>query len=97
VDNRFPGSDEVLMYVKKSLQRSSQLGVKQTLFDVYREYKRGFLDYCQLLERKLLPVSTHCRWAEARERYCLGRYTLIRLVELRSYLPSAFCFFRWLC
>uniref|UniRef100_A0A6A7G204 Vacuolar protein sorting-associated protein 53 homolog n=1 Tax=Hirondellea gigas TaxID=1518452 RepID=A0A6A7G204_9CRUS len=54
-ENRFAGSDEILVYVKKSLQRCSQLRVKQILFDVYKEYKRGFTEYCHLLNRKLLP------------------------------------------
>merc|ERR1712025_739232 len=50
---RLMGSDELFLYVKKSIKRCSRLAKGEVLFKLFNEYKRGLALYVDLLDSKL--------------------------------------------
>ena len=48
-EGRYPGSDELLGYIKKSIIRCTNIGTDKIFLDIFTEYKRGLEKYCAML------------------------------------------------
>jgi hypothetical protein len=54
---RFSGSDELFLTIKKSIKRCSKLTTNQTLFDLFKAYKKALSQFAVMLDSRLLKVG----------------------------------------
>lgn len=56
-NDRYPGSDEFFMYIKKSLKRCSKLDTRKVFLDITHEYRRGLRGFASMLADQI-PLKT---------------------------------------
>ena len=51
--NRFQGSEELFLYIKRSMQRFNKLNLPSIAFDLQKEYVRGLINLADLLGKQI--------------------------------------------